>query len=687
MRKIVIYNILLFSLFLIYNSVFAQNKDSDIKKSENIITIDNKKFYIHKVKQGETLWEIYKAYNVDEKTIKQVNPGITDALKLNQEIKIPVNKNDINISKNSDDFIYHTIEKGESIWSLSKKYKIDEKIIINYNPGVEKGLKAGEQIKIPKPKSVNKSDKNNKKENEIKNNNNKTKTNKKDDNVNKNESNKTKKDIKVDNNQKDTSKYIYHKVQKQQTLFFLAKKYNVEIEDIHRANPEISQTGLKPGMTIKIPKTQLITHEVLESLNNQTTKSKNIIDTTENKNITNENSNEIAKCDNFNYKATPINFKVALLLPFYNDAISLQKEDDENQDNKNSKIIPTSKPFLEFYEGALLAIDSLKKQGLNLDLYVFDTRKDSNEVKTILQKSEFKQMNLIIGPVFYPNVQVVADFAKKNKINFISPLSSNDDFLINNPYCFQVNPSINTQVEQSAIFYGSYKNKNIVVVHNGTQAELDIIKTFKNKMLKVYSENNNSNNILYKEILYTKTGISGVENALSKTNDNIVILPSSNQVFILNILTSLNSLLKVYKISILGFPSWKKFENNLELEYVHNLEMNIFSPYYVDYNDSITKNFILKYRNVYKNEPTKYSFCGFDICYYFLSALKKYGKNLQPCIQNYNIELLQSEFNFKRINKYSGFENNSIYIINYDKEFNIKKINKVDNKLEKPIIE
>lgn len=670
--------ILLFFTFSVNDYLFAQTKPENIKLSDSIVVIEGKKLLIHKVKQGETIYAISKAYSVDEKTLKNENPDLSNILKLDMELKIPVNKD--NYKTIVDEYIYHTVEKGETIWFLSKKYNVKEKDIIQNNKEAEKGLREGEIIKIPNPEYISKS--------VIKVNETIIKTTKKDNDITKNDNIKIDKNIKSNGTIKDTSKYIYYKVQKKQTLFYIAKKYNVEIDDIHRANPELSKTGLKPDMIILIPKTKPITHEEIESLNNIYIKPKSKIDTIINTNtgLLNENVN----CDNYYYNKNPITFKVALLLPFYTDAITIQKEIAETNNDKedeNEKIALEPKPFFEFYEGVLMAIDTLKKSGLNVDLYVYDSRRDSVETRAIIQKKEMKQMDLIIGPVFYPNIQIVADFAKKNKINFVSPLSSNDDILNNNPYCFQVNTTIETQIEQCAKFYAGYKNKSIIVVHNGTEAELEIIKTFKNKLFNSYSENNNSNNIIYKEVLYTKTGIAGVEEAFSKTDENLVILPSSNQVFILNMITSLNSLSKTYKISILGFPSWKKFENNLELEYIHNLEMKSFTPYFVNYNDSITNIFINKYRNIYNAEPTKYSYCGYDIGYYFLTALKKYGKNLQNCITNYNVELLQTSFYFNRNSKQSGFENKSVYILSYEKDFDVKKINKVTYKLEKPIID
>ena len=118
--------------------VLSQN----IIKSSNKVVIKGQAFYLHEVKQGETLYAISKAYNIDKKDIAMYNPTVFDGLKTGQILKIPIIK-----QPKDPDFIYHKIKKGETVYSLSRLYKISKKDIYTHNPQAKKGLKIGEEIK------------------------------------------------------------------------------------------------------------------------------------------------------------------------------------------------------------------------------------------------------------------------------------------------------------------------------------------------------------------------------------------------------------------------------------------------------------------------------------------------------------------------------------------------------------
>ncbi|NJK98770.1 MAG: LysM peptidoglycan-binding domain-containing protein [Bacteroidales bacterium] len=142
----------------------AQEPPVEIKKSTEKIIFDGKIYYLHVIQQGQTVYSISKAYNVPLPDIIQSNPGINVAqVSTGQVLKIPV-KSEPEISESEivpledEDFIYHEVKQGQTIYSLSKKYKVPAEIIYNYNPGTETGLKTGATIKIPKKKSFKRCD-------------------------------------------------------------------------------------------------------------------------------------------------------------------------------------------------------------------------------------------------------------------------------------------------------------------------------------------------------------------------------------------------------------------------------------------------------------------------------------------------------------------------------------------------
>ncbi len=99
----------------------------------------------------------------------------------------------------------------------------------------------------------------------------------------------------------------------------------------------------------------------------------------------------------------------------------------------------------------------------------------------------------------------------------------------------------------------------------------------------------------------------------------------------------------------------------------------VFGDSYIDYQRPEVKAFVLKYRDRYKTEPMEYAFDGFDIGYYFLSALMRYGKDFHQCIPYFEQELIQNKFIFRH-ERYRGYENQHWNIFGFD-DYTVRKLN------------
>lgn len=601
-------------LIFISFSTYAQEKVTEVKKSTEKVMVDGKKYYIHTVKAGETLYSISKAYQVELKDINSANLDLVEGLKLGQAIKIPI----LDYPRETAEFIYHKIAKKETLYSISKKYNIELKEIVKHNPEVKDGLKIDQIIKLPKSKMA------------------------------------------IEDKLYDGN-YNTHKVARKQTLYSISKHYDVKIKELKKMNPELSKKSLQEGQLIRIPKS---IDEMLV-VEKDTMPSDSLFDATV---LSIEDSLKMG-CDTFDYSLTKPTFKVALMLPFYvdiNDTLQVR-----HLLKGTEKFYPNTK-FLEFYEGALIALEAIKKSGVAVDLHVYDTKKNVEEVKKITQTEVFATLDLIIGPVYSATLNVVADSAKKHKIKIVSPLSSKNKCLSANPYMFQVIPELHTQMEGSIIDLSRQYDKNILVVHNEDIREIDIINTYKKRLLALINEKVEYSDTLIKEISYREKGIEGVKEALKNDTLNLIVCPSSNRAFVSELMTKLNLLAQDYSIQVKGMSVWAKFDN-IEIEYYHKLELSIFSPYFVDYERQVVKDFILKYRDLYKNEPSRYAYQGYDVLYYFLNALKTHGSDFEYCLSSFNTELLQSEYKFVKVGQEGGFENRTLSTIKYTKDYNVVK--------------
>ena len=639
--------ILLAIIVISYAHGYAQETVT-VKKSTKTEIINGKKFYIHEIQKGETIYAISKAYNVDKNVIAIENPDVFEKFTPGQILHIPIETNSGNTSKQK--FNVYVVKKGETLYSIAKGQKTSIQDILKFNPDAENGLQIGQKLNIPikeeiKPEIV-------------------TNTNNK--------------PIPVEIPM-DTSKYWYHKVEKGQTMYSISKMYDVSIDKIYQENTQLETQGLKNGELIRIPKIKKVIVEEDILLDNKADTAKAVIIPDIKYNQPKNNTD----CQKYNYSSTNEIFKIALLLPFQGDAITLESEDEASA---NSNFEPQPKPFLEYYEGLLLAVDSMKRAGINITLKVIDTKKDSAKTQEIINKGELNGMDLIIGPVYNSNFKQVSDFALKNGINIIYPINSQNAEITHNSRIFLLNSSLYSQMAQATKYLAAFNNINYVVIQNGTEDEKEIMGIYKKILFKEYATNFKTENVPYHEILYSSAGLSGVENALSKEKINTLIIPSGNQLFVINLLTKLQPLTKKYKIIMAGMPSWKKFENNLELEYLHNLNMHTFVPFYADYTNPSVLDMIIDYRSNFKCEPSKFSFLGYDTGIYFLSALRNYGHDFQDCLPNLKVDLLQADFNFVKVSENGGYENNGIFILHYNQDNDVKIINRVTDTYALPLV-
>ncbi len=615
---------LLFAFLIITQSTtttFSQENGS-IKKSDKQIFILGKKYYLHKVKRGQTLYSLSNTYKVSIQQIISENSALlSGGLQKGMEIKIPVVENIPEQNSDSkDNFIYHTVQIEETLYSLKNKYLVSKEEILKNNPEIKDDkIKVGQVLKIPKV-----------------------------------------------NNKSDISQgdYYFHKVKPSETLFSLSQQYRVKIESIERLNPEIINGVLILGQTLKIPKGNYSSMETLVVDHNNTEESKYY----DYDPLYFEEAGTIP-CDEFQYNRF-VKFKVALMLPLFineNNSASITK----------GKYYEKTEKFYELYQGLLVAVNKLKKSGISLELYVYDTEGNSDKVQKILNTSELENVDLIIGPVYSKNFRLAANFAHNHKINIVSPVPQNFNKLVKtNPFIFVTNPSLETKVTNLSNQMANSYDRSIIVIHNGTSEEKKTIELFKDRLVKTFASYENINEIVFKQVDYKISGINGVLDALSVGLDNIVLIPSSDEAFISDIVTRLSYNKNRYKITVYGMKSWESFRN-IQIEYLANLNCHYGTTSYIDYNNKTVKNFIYQYRNTFNSEPGLYSYLGYDITYYFLNVMKKYGKHFQFCLPSdpgLKKNGLMYSFNFQRITPLSGFENNWLNIIKIDKNYKLIKV-------------
>ena len=457
----------------------------------------NVSYFIHTVIKGENLTSIANMYKTDVKKIIDLNKGIAEDPVIGTAIKIP------QIVSDNNEYIYHTIEPKETLYSISKKYNVTMEEIKDDNPGLTPSTFAIGRIVRIKPFTLS-------------------------------SRNQT---VKVQ------TEYEDYEVKKKETLSGISKKFKISLSELIDANPGITQ--VKPKQIIKVPKTNHIEE------NNQ---ANNIAqDYVRMQELMNENF-EIVKESSVN---------VSLLLP-----LALNKSINENKKNR----------YIEFYEGFLLSVDSLREKGISIDINVYDT--DTQPISSIINNSEFANSDIIIGPAQNNKLKEVSDFAKVKEINIINPFTFDVDEIEKNPYLFQLNiPNSYLYAETSMEFIRLFGNRQIIFLGD---------KSFKEDKVEFTSYLQNQlrlENIEYIDFDYSTTDEFSKIDTILNIQENVVFIPKSSGKEILSkLLPSLQILKKkinVNNFSLFGYPEYQTYANQF-MDYFYELDTYFYTKIYTN---------------------------------------------------------------------------------------------------------
>lgn len=724
-----------FAIFVLFFFAIPGFSYSQNLKENELVVIQGEKFILHQVRSGETIYSLSRDFKIESSQLLKFNPNISEGLSIGNILKIPYNEN-LNLSeipnfKKGDPtgFINHTIESnGETAYSVSKKYGITVEEIYAYNPTVQR-FKKGLILKIPqwefKPKSevvkvekaplplTNQSQKQKEMlehtvvsgetlysigkkyqvtESEILLYNPEAKNLKAGSKIylpEKSTDNKNAEWVSESNTQ---GKYFNHTIISGETMFGITQKYHVTEDELKAINPEL-KTAFRAGAVIRIP-VHGNTVEQVQELNVTDAGTNQITET-----LPDTGSGEVpAGCFPGTKVANGGTTIVSLFLPLFLDANDeLNKEIvtaesdslgqlETNEELAGDTIIEEEKPvqllkqfygnsenFLQFYEGVLIAVDSMQKAGVKIILNVFDTKDNPESVRKIINSEAFLETDLIIGPV-YENVQKeVAQIAAKNQIPLISPFTPKSAIINGNPQFYQINPTREYIAEATAeMIAEDYSNTNFIVVrtssYEGTP-EGQLVEMIRRKINK----SGNSDGGKFTEYDFKRGRSQGLREILLADKENVVFIPSSDEGELSVAISNINNLAVDFPITLVGASNYQQRYPSIEVAHYHNLQLKYINPYWIDYKNNSTVKYFEKFISNFGTEPNSYGVQGFDVTWYFLNAVHLYGKDFNACLPYMNINLLQGKYYFKRVTSSGGYMNQGVSVISYNKNFEVER--------------
>ena len=634
------------------------------KKEESPDAANSATTIDHRVVSGETMYSLSKKYNVTEAEILRLNPD-ANQLKAGAILRIPV-KSEAEMKKGSDTpgadfsgkYFEHIIESGETLWETARRYSVSEEELKALNPILNTGFPAGAVLKIPVriegkvPQPVN------------------------------------------------SEVFEEHYVEKGETLFGLSRKYGISILDLKKYNPFLEHRNLIHGETVLIP---VIKEADAESGNVV------IIDDVE----TLQPEGEFYKLDvavevpegcqpDFSRPYNGQTYHVALFLPLFLEANDMLNREDRFIDSTLynagtsaymidagvqdsaievegkemfKKFYGNSENFIQFYEGVLLAMKQLQQKGVDVHLQVFDTERSVKSIRDCIMRPDFLQTDLIIGPI-YPDVQKeISDIAAKNRIPLVSPLAAQSSIINSNPLYFQINPSKDYLAAETAEMVAEeYYNSNFIILKNGEYKgtpEGRIVELIQEKFVNagLMSRHEGVNFTIYD---FKAEGSFGLRRIMSKSKENVVFIPSADE-GILNIaISNVNNLAGEYSITLIGthrFPAYQ----SIQLDHFHNLKLKFIAPYWVDYTEPATIDYIEQFKSEFKTEPDNFGFQGYDVTLYFMEAIAAFGRDFTDCLPYFHSTLIQGNYHFEKYSRFGGYMNQGVSVISYTPDYEIRR--------------
>lgn len=437
------------------------------------------------------------------------------------------------------------------------------------------------------------------------------------------------------NNKKqiEEDQFSYYTVKASEGYYRLEKKLGLSKKLLLTLNPELEKVGLKLGMVLKVPKSS-------------------------NKNTENTLISTTSLRDSL-LDLSPKN--LALLLPFKTKSISINSSKLARKQLRRDGYINIA---TDFYSGAVIAIDSAKRLGISVNLDIFDTNAKAIDLKAILNQNNFSKFDAVLGPITLENLELTAEYFLSDSIPVVSPFVKSKSSYLN---LFQTIPDTewlrNKMV--SYVKTDTIPHQTLIIYDSKSKATAKYLKTIFPSATLMNSKIDNKG----VEQFYLST--EDVQNVLL-SGRTIVFLESDNESFISNVTSMLNAMngitikerskRKIEREIILMTTSYNKSFEGL---YVSNYDLSNLNFHYpsVNHNMELSETFKQKYLTQFGTFPNKYAIRGFDLTLDILLRLSNFGSFFE-IPSNIKTSYIANKFNYiRQLN--GGFKNEAGFILKH----------------------
>ena len=602
----------------------------------------------HTVEKGETVYSIAKKYNTTEAAIYQLNPDAKNGVGVNSVLIIP---SESTINEADIIFKFHRVKRRETLFGISQLYNLQIDEIKKYNKELySRELKKGERIRIP---------------------------------IGIKESATA---VISETNTNNTS--ATHIVLPKETKFGIARKYGITMAELSTMNPTMGES-LQIGAVLKVPNVSVLETATIEdekfdfyevkpkegfyrlkvnlglseeeiiALNpyaKDGLKDGMILKIPKSSDeVIFENTTVVNLESYINNKTKK---RIALMLPF---RINRSVKDSLNTNTELLKGDATLRIALDFYSGVLMATEFAKDRGISIEMDVYDTEASETKVSSIIANNDFDKVDAVIGPLLRINVEKAASELRDTDTPVFSPLSNKEVKISSN--LFQTLPTDEMLYQAMLTYLKEHApGKNFVLISDAKKyaskqailAALPQVKTIAPRE---------------KGFLYA----SDIQGKIDALLENWIILESEDPIVLSNVVGLLNGMPEEYKIRLFTLDKNAGYDYN-DISNVHLAKLDFtFPSVNKSYNYKDKSPFVTSYKNKYGVLPNRYAVRGFDVTYDVLLRLASAEDVYDAANKDMVTEYIENKFHYRK-KLLSGYQNNAVYIIKYNAELQFEEV-------------
>ncbi len=584
----------------------------------------------------------------------------------------PVEKSTVIVFINGQKFYVHTVKSGDTLYSLAKTYEVSEELIRQHNANMGSELKIDQTVKIPVPESAQKS-------------------------------------AKAEKRRKRD--FLTHKVQAGQTLYAIARDYNISVATLREDNPSLNPQSLPVGETLWIRRaavgksneqqTQAEIAEYAATLNSVTDDDgydhhvvqpgETIYSLSRRFGITEE---EFAR---LNDVSAGLKAGAMIRIPRLEQAEEkvVDVEQPQSTADVHFRALASTEPlnvalmlpmnienranasYVEFYQGFLLGMETLKNTGRGESkLTVYNTSHDQLKVDEIVRSTMFEGTNLIVGPVYEDELAPVIRYAEQNSVPVVSPLANIS--AVESPALYQLSPSAERKYDKVADLVNG--EREIFMIYADSydeefEAEAKQLLHGRPYHSYTYSFDDQKSKFRARTADAPFDVIDGMDTVLMSETPRLFIVLANKEVDVDRILGTISSSkvaisersIPCAEYAVLGTSRWGRFSNIDHTTYFNN-NVVMISTYHAKRDAQAVREFDSRYIEAYGGLPSLYAYRGYDAAILFCGGMRG---DIEYNMLDKRYTPLQTVYKFVQEGENGKYVNQEWMRINYNSNYTI----------------